>query len=201
MRDGKLMPFIRKGWPVFDKSYDPKDIEAPSSFRKYQPPPNSNKRVNRDPDAYDEDNLHTLLGKFQFEAKGVFHQKGELAEKEIFDAAFGMHLVGWLKVRPYFMLGHLQGDTYALSYFKRWLEEKHLSPEAGAIEWVRIWEVNTGLQDLKYKMLQCVKDRRKYKHRKVHIMRLQEREQISRFQQESALKRQGAQQFLDANCV
>merc|ERR1712187_945503 len=96
-------------------------------------------------------------------AQGRFHKKGELAERETFEAAFNLHLVGWLKVRSTNILGHVQGDTFALSYFRRWLEEKHMSPEAGKLEWVRLWEMNLGLEPpLAYKMLTAVKDKRKY---------------------------------------
>eukprot|EP00439_Symbiodinium_sp_Y106_P001213 s1860_g1.t1 len=88
------------------------------------------------------------------EVKGIFHDKGYMAEKEVFDTAFQLHLVGWLKVRATFILGHVQGDTYALSYFKKYLEEKHLSREAGTIDWVRLWEYNTGLEvPLSYRVL------------------------------------------------
>ena len=35
------MPYILKGWPVFEKSYDPKDIEAPGPRRTRAVAPNS----------------------------------------------------------------------------------------------------------------------------------------------------------------
>ncbi|CAK8987657.1 unnamed protein product [Durusdinium trenchii] len=110
-------------------------------------------------------------------------------DAKVFDTALNLHLVGWLKIRTTFMLGHLQGDTYAMSYFKKYLEEKHLSPEAGTIEWVHVFDYNTGLSTpLHYKHLFCVKDWRKYRTRKAHIMSMFEKWQIRRLQQ-SSLKR------------
>jgi len=32
----------------------------------------------------------------------MFHDKGYLAEKEVFNAAFNLHLVGWLKAKVFF---------------------------------------------------------------------------------------------------
>lgn len=201
LQPGKLLPFIRKGWPVFHTAYDPANLAAPSSQRKYnypKPPPS----VNRDPQGWTEDTIHELMGKFQFEAQGRFHKKGELAEKETFETAFNLHLVGWMKVRGTNILGHVQGDTFALSYFRRWLEEKHLSREAGTLEWVRFWDTNTGLEKpLQYKFLQCVKDRRKYKSRKVHILATLDKRQLELLERESAARRQREEEFLDANCV
>mmetsp|Transcript_103246 Transcript_103246/g.321746 ORF Transcript_103246/g.321746 Transcript_103246/m.321746 type:complete len:235 (+) Transcript_103246:407-1111(+) len=201
LQPGKLLPFIKKGWPIFHTAYDPEKLKVPSSQRQYvypTPPPS----VNRDPQAWTEDTIHELMGKFQFEVQGHFHKKGILAEKETFDTAFNLHLVGWLKVRSTNILGHVQGDTFALSYFRRWLEEKHLSREAGTVEWVRFWEMNTGIEKpLKYKHLECVKDRRKYKSRKVHILATMEGRQLEALERESAARRQREEEFLDSNCV
>mmetsp|Transcript_125101 Transcript_125101/g.348110 ORF Transcript_125101/g.348110 Transcript_125101/m.348110 type:complete len:235 (-) Transcript_125101:72-776(-) len=201
LQKGKDFPVIKKGWPIFDTVYDPAKNDPPSSFRKYKvpdPPP----IVDRDPEGWSPETFHELLGKFQFEAHGYFPHKGDKAEKETFEAAFNLHLVGWLKVRTTNMLGHVQGDTYALSYFRRWLEEKHLSPEAGTLNWVRLWDMNTGLESpLKYQHLICVKDRRKYKSRKVHILATLDNKHLSALERESAVRRQKEEEFLDANCV
>ncbi|OLQ08207.1 hypothetical protein AK812_SmicGene8299 [Symbiodinium microadriaticum] len=49
--------------------------------------------------------------------------------------------------------------------------EKHLSREAGTIDWVRLWEYNTGLEvPLSYRVLWCDKDWRKYRTRKGHML-------------------------------
>eukprot|EP00930_Biecheleria_cincta_P071003 TRINITY_DN58561_c0_g1_i1.p1 TRINITY_DN58561_c0_g1~~TRINITY_DN58561_c0_g1_i1.p1 ORF type:complete len:236 (-),score=36.75 TRINITY_DN58561_c0_g1_i1:53-760(-) len=202
LRKPKDLPFIKKGWPQFEKAFDPANSQIPPSFRVYKPPIPPQSNVSRNVEDYTADNLHELYGKFQFEAQGVFHQNGYIAEKEVLDTAFNLHLVGWLKIRSTFMLGHVQGDTYALSYFKKYLEEKHLSREAGTLDWVRLWEFNTGLETpLKYKHLFCDKDRRKYKNRKIHILTTLERSQIIRLERESTDRRKADQAFLDANCV
>ncbi|CAK8987659.1 unnamed protein product [Durusdinium trenchii] len=186
----KLQPLIVDGYPQFEKPYDPALRETPPTQRKYRSPlPPNMIQASRLSEDYNEDNFHELQSKFQFEVKGFFPEKAYQAEKEVFDTALNLHLVGWLKIRTTFMLGHLQGDTYAMSYFKKYLEEKHLSPEAGTIEWVHVFDYNTGLSTpLHYKHLFCVKDWRKYRTRKAHIMSMFEKWQIRRLQQ-SSLKR------------
>lgn len=201
LRPDKETPYMKLGHPVFDLPYTPFKPKG-GSFRKYREPPKPKPPVSRDSDYYNEDNLPELRGKFRFEALGKFHKKGEIAEHETFHAAFGMHLVGWLKVRPTFMLGHLHGDVTALSYFRRWLEDKHLSSEAGAINQVRVFEVNTGIdRPLETNSLVAIKDRRKYGKRKIHLMMAMERAQVRRLQRQSALARQEREDFLDAHCV
>lgn len=200
LKEDKLLPKIVFGHPQFEKTYDVLDGRG-SSFRQYRPPPKPKPFISRDSADYTEDNLHELLGKFRFEATGIFWQRGEKAEREAFDTAYNLHLVGWLKVRKSFMLGHLQGDVFALSYFQRWLEEKHLSPEAGTMENVQLWEVNTGIdKPLKYGFLRCVKDRRMYGKKKVQIQKTIENEQVIRMERESALSRKEKESFQDEFC-
>ncbi|CAE8586402.1 unnamed protein product [Polarella glacialis] len=198
----KDLPYIKKGWPQFDKPYDPSNSKIPPSFKLYRAPMAPKSQVNRNSDDYSEENLHQLYGKFQFEVKGNFPNQGYTAEMEVFTTAFNLHLVGWLKIRERFMLGHVQGDTFALSYFKKWLEEKHLSTESGKMDWVRLWEFNTGIDvPLQYRHLFCDKDRRKYKNRKIHILSTLEKAQITRLERQSTERRQKEQAFLDENCV
>eukprot|EP00405_Crypthecodinium_cohnii_P009522 CAMPEP_0206444312 /NCGR_PEP_ID=MMETSP0324_2-20121206/14843_1 /ASSEMBLY_ACC=CAM_ASM_000836 /TAXON_ID=2866 /ORGANISM="Crypthecodinium cohnii, Strain Seligo" /LENGTH=230 /DNA_ID=CAMNT_0053912323 /DNA_START=130 /DNA_END=822 /DNA_ORIENTATION=+ len=188
-RSPKIFPAMRKGRPLLTDDWNPSHKFIPRSFRLYKGVEAPKIPVDKDSSNYHEDNLHVLLGKFQFEAKGQFHDKGEPAEKEIFQAAFDLHLVGWLKVRSDFVLGHVQGDTFALSYFRKYLEEKHLSREAGDIDWVRLWNVNTGLQaPLEYKILFCEKDKRRYKNKKVHILAQLEKDRIREFQEKASHK-------------
>jgi len=202
LRPPKDFPLIKKGWPVFERPYDPDQIKAPGSFRQYKPPPQPRAFINRDAEGYTPETFHELLGKFEFEAQGFFPKKAELAEREVFTTAFNLHLVGWVKVRTSHILGHVQGDTFALSYFRRWLEEKHLTPEAGTIELVQFWANNTGLESpLKYKHLVAIKDKRKYKNKKVHILASLEQKQIESFERKSAQRRQQEESFMDANCV
>mmetsp|Transcript_1992 Transcript_1992/g.3729 ORF Transcript_1992/g.3729 Transcript_1992/m.3729 type:complete len:236 (+) Transcript_1992:55-762(+) len=201
LRKSKELPYIKKGWPQFEKPYDPTNSQIPPSFRQFQPTLAPQPKISRNSDDYDEDHLHELYGKFQFEAKGSFHNHGYLAETEVFNTAFNLHLVGWLKVRRSHILGHVQGDTYALSYFKKYLEEKHLSREAGTIDWVRLWEFNTGLDlPLQYRHLFCDKDRRKYKNAKIHILATLENLQIARLERQSIERRKQDQKFLDDKC-
>mmetsp|Transcript_28694 Transcript_28694/g.67458 ORF Transcript_28694/g.67458 Transcript_28694/m.67458 type:complete len:235 (-) Transcript_28694:127-831(-) len=200
LRPPKLHPTFERGYPQFEKPFDPANRLTPASQRKWRPPPQP-RIVSRNSDDYNQDNLHELKSKFQFEVKGIFHDKGYMAEKEVFDTAFQLHLVGWLKVRATFILGHVQGDTYALSYFKKYLEEKHLSREAGTIDWVRLWEYNTGLEvPLSYRVLWCDKDWRKYRTRKGHMLSMFEKLQIREMEKRSSERRREELAHLDANC-
>eukprot|EP00929_Paragymnodinium_shiwhaense_P092355 TRINITY_DN52224_c0_g1_i1.p1 TRINITY_DN52224_c0_g1~~TRINITY_DN52224_c0_g1_i1.p1 ORF type:complete len:235 (-),score=28.38 TRINITY_DN52224_c0_g1_i1:127-831(-) len=195
----KLYPPIRKGLPVFDQTWDILN-KRPGAFKQYVPPPKP-KPPQRPPETYTPDNLHEILGKFRFEAQGNFTDQF-LTEKEVFDAAFALHLVGWVKIRPSFILGHVQGDAYALSYYKRWLEEKHLSRQAGTMEWVRIWNMNLGLErPLAYVHLVANKDRRKYSRKVTHIEKALSSVQAQRLELVSNEKRRDEESFLDANCV
>jgi hypothetical protein len=172
----KLQPRIVKGFPLFMDTVKEEEVK-PSSFRKYKPIPKPKLEALRDSEEYNPSNFHELLGKYRIEVKGIF-PKGTFpdssvypAEKEVFDTAFGLYLTGWLKVREKFIIGHLQGDTYALSYFRRWLEEKHMSSSAGKIDWVRIWEGNLGLERPLFRNnLKCLKDMRLYARRKRHLL-------------------------------
>lgn len=200
LQEPKQTPEIVFGTPQFETTWDVLNGRG-SSFRRYRPPPKP-LTVSRNPEDYNAENFHTLMGKFRFEAFGLFHKRGENAEKEAFDAAFDLHLVGWMKVRKTFMLGHVQGDVYALSYFQRWLEEKHLTPEAGTIQTLRFWEVNTGLDTpLEYGFLRCVKDHRRYGKKKVHIQKVVERQHIGIMERNTALDRKQHEAFMDDHCV
>mmetsp|Transcript_56028 Transcript_56028/g.103681 ORF Transcript_56028/g.103681 Transcript_56028/m.103681 type:complete len:254 (-) Transcript_56028:53-814(-) len=202
----KQQAFIVAGKPKFDTPWDPW-ASRPTSRRTYNAPDRRTK-ADTDPLHYSMDfqyqpqpankkddtltpcfPVHGLLGKFRFEVNGMFHQRGELAEKETFDTACNLSLMGWFKARERFLLGHLQGDVYALSYFQRWLEEKHLSLEAGRIDAVRIFEVSTGLPSpLAYPRLLVVKDLRKYGKIKQHLLMKLEKQQVTRLQRESTLR-------------
>eukprot|EP00927_Polykrikos_kofoidii_P074653 TRINITY_DN70689_c0_g1_i1.p1 TRINITY_DN70689_c0_g1~~TRINITY_DN70689_c0_g1_i1.p1 ORF type:complete len:234 (+),score=38.14 TRINITY_DN70689_c0_g1_i1:41-742(+) len=204
-RDGlfpheKAFPRIRKGWPIMDDTFD--IIKSkPTSFRKFRQAPTPPLEVPRLPEEYTPDNFHEMLGKFRFEGKCDIHDL-ELAEKEVFMAAFSLHLTGWVKVRKSHILGHVQGDTFALSYYRRWLEEKHLSQEAGTLEWVRLWEMNLGLQPpLKYSMLVSHKDHRKYATKKTHMLTQLEKVQGARFEAMSHEKREAEERILEKDCV
>lgn len=184
---------------MFDETFDINNKQA-TSFRQYKPPPKQPIVNVRDEAEYTSENFHEILGKFRFEAKGEFNYA--VAEEELFNAGFALSLVGWMKVRPTFVLGHVQGDTFALSHFRRYLEEKHLTPEAGKLEWVRLWEMNMGLSPpLDYGTLQCVKDARKYAAKKTHLLRSMESVQSSRLDAHSNNERQNRERFLEEHRV
>lgn len=189
-------PRIEKGYPLFDTTF-PFLRQKQSSFKKYKMP-DPPKPPMRLPEEYNEDCFHELLGKFCFEVKGRFPDKGVKAEQEVFMTAFDLHLVGWLKVRSASIFGHVQGDAMALAYYKRWLEEKHLSPESGTIEWVRLFQVNTGLEPpLQYKHLIAIKDRRKYAAKKRHFWKGAEKLQAEQLETLSALHREKEERKLE----
>jgi len=52
LKPAKDFPFIRKGWPVFEKPYDPKHKLLPPSYRQYQKPAPPQPKVDRDPNGH-----------------------------------------------------------------------------------------------------------------------------------------------------
>lgn len=199
---------LKKGLPDFNIGEDV--IKSRSrSYRSYKKaPPQIDRRV------YFEDlkermkgenaPFHELHGKFHFLLQGSFHQKGEIFEEELFNAAFNMHLVGWMKVRSNFAKGHFQGDLLAISAMQRWIMQKHLSRKAGEIHSHEFSSENWGLAPiypgtkyngmypiphLRYRTLVCVKDWRKSNTRKMHRMLVNARGNVRKMEAESALLR------------
>eukprot|EP00746_Dinoflagellata_sp_MGD_P074345 gnl/MRDRNA2_/MRDRNA2_30040_c0_seq1.p1 gnl/MRDRNA2_/MRDRNA2_30040_c0~~gnl/MRDRNA2_/MRDRNA2_30040_c0_seq1.p1 ORF type:complete len:244 (+),score=60.08 gnl/MRDRNA2_/MRDRNA2_30040_c0_seq1:119-850(+) len=201
----KVMMKTRLGQPIWENEEYDINRTTTGGLRRYKDPPAPRKPLKTD---YTEEDFHEMKGKFRFAAGGIFHQNGELAEIEVFKAAMGLHLVGWLKVRAYFMAGHIQGDIFALSYFQKWLQDRHLSREAGIIApgRLRIYEWNYGLnwdnpywgerlEKPVYRHLVCVKDWRRYGKKKAHMTMIEKKNQVRRVERLSIEAAQEEEDF------
>eukprot|EP00439_Symbiodinium_sp_Y106_P001253 s471_g1.t1 len=84
LRPPKLHPTFERGYPQFEKPFDPANRLTPASQRKWRPPPQP-RIVSRNSDDYNQDNLHELKSKFQFEeqdASAIVVRLVELEEEE-----------------------------------------------------------------------------------------------------------------------
>lgn len=133
---------LKKGVPQLNTQFDTLNTIV-TGFRKYQLPPEKLPPLGRD---FDEKNWHELFGKFRFELLGFFPHNGDLLRDKLLRVARDLFIVGWVKCRSQFAIGHLQGDVYALSYIRRWLEI-HAEEE---ITGLKIFDENIGLQTLDY---------------------------------------------------
>ncbi|BAM39904.1 uncharacterized protein TOT_020000176 [Theileria orientalis strain Shintoku] len=131
----KTHPTLDRGYPVFDVIFDTLNQKA-SGLRKYKPKPVS-LQVKRD---YDLSNHHEMNHRFRFELNGLF-------------------LVGWIKCRRKFAIGHLQGNVIATTQMKRWMEICGTSN--AKFSRVYFYDENYAIPKLDYNDLTLVKDYRK----------------------------------------
>ena len=121
---------------------------------------------------YDEITFHDMRSKFQFQLSGSFPEGGDSLEAEIHRVASDLSLVGFIKVRSRYAIGHLQGDSYSLSYMRKWLEDR--CNETGTIQRVHIFSDSFGLPEMRYSKLECIKDWRSPVRRRQHMEVLSE---------------------------
>ncbi|UKK02262.2 hypothetical protein MACK_001618 [Theileria orientalis] len=148
----KTHPTLDRGYPVFDVIFDTLNQKA-SGLRKYKPKPVS-LQVKRD---YDLTNHHEMNHRFRFELNGVFNEKK--FESELQSHCNQLFLVGWIKCRRKFAIGHLQGNVIATTQMKRWMEicgTKHAK-----FSRVHFYDENYSIPKLDYNDLTLVKDYRK----------------------------------------
>lgn len=195
-----------KGMPDFGAQEDVLQSKV-NSFRSYKRPIPSfdrkkyfdelKERMSPGKDAP----IHELHGKFKFLLQGDFRENGEVLEEEMFKAGFDMHLVGWMKVRSNFAMGHFQGDLLALSSMQRWIAQRHLSRQAGRITSHKFTSENWGLSPeyvgtktnvndypipcMRYRHLRCKKDWRRTNTKKMHQMAREGRNRVIRTKTQS----------------
>ncbi|OEH79043.1 hypothetical protein cyc_02862 [Cyclospora cayetanensis] len=166
---------LKKGIPQLELQFDTLNTIV-TGFRKYQPPPEKLPPLRRE---YTEKNFNELFAKYN----------GDKLRDEILRIAKDLHIVGWVKCRSNFASGHgggrceahflsfkvlalpiwcvqLQGDTFALSYFRRWLD-RH-APYA--IDSTNFFDEAIGLQALDYQQIAAVNDYRSPAKKKLHML-------------------------------
>jgi len=158
---------FKRGLPIFSSTVDTIQNLATGN-RQYKPPKKQTPLLTD----YDENTCHQMRGKFQFHISGHFPHGGAETERELFTTASDLFLVGFMKVRSTYAMGHLQGDVFALSYMRKWFQDRCNS--CGTINNVHIFDDSYGLPELRYDKLECIRDWRSPIRRKQHMESLRE---------------------------
>ncbi|ORM40901.1 uncharacterized protein BXIN_1779 [Babesia sp. Xinjiang] len=162
-------PVLHRGYPVFDTIFDTLNDKA-SGLRKYK---RREERATVRTD-YDASNMHEMNHRFRFKLSGTFNAKS--FESELESHCNQLFLVGWIKCRRSFAIGHLQGNVIATSYMKRWMEicgakNAHF---ASAI----FFDENYAIPKLDYTELTVVRDYRKPQKKAQHQRAIEERREM-----------------------
>lgn len=173
---------FNRGVPIFSRSVDTIQNIATGN-RQYKP---TQKKATVFTD-FDETNLHEMKGKFEFHVDGQFAKGGSEFEGEIHEVASDLFLVGFIKARSRYAMGHLQGDVFALSHMRKWLENRF--SETARIKNVHVFEDSYGIPEYRYTKLECIKDWRSPVRRRQHMSAIQEDGKISLLQERSNQRR------------
>ncbi|XP_026194588.1 uncharacterized protein LOC34619648 [Cyclospora cayetanensis] len=184
---------LKKGIPQLELQFDTLNTIV-TGFRKYQPPPEKLPPLRRE---YTEKNFNELFAKCRFELHGSFPYNGDKLRDEILRIAKDLHIVGWVKCRSNFASGHLQGDTFALSYFRRWLD-RH-APYA--IDSTNFFDEAIGLQALDYQQIAAVNDYRSPAKKKLHMLMAAEKQKALKLERDSQQRAAAYQRYIDECCV
>jgi|LauGreDrversion4_2_1035121.scaffolds.fasta_scaffold08517_4 hypothetical protein len=142
---------FKRGVPIFSATVDTIRNVATGN-RQYKPPPKlPTLRTDFDASSY-----HELRSKFQFHLLGIFPLGGSTFESEIYAVASELSLVGFIKVRAQYAIGHFQGDSYSMSYMRKWLKDRY--NQEGTIQKIHFFDDSEGLPDFRYSKLECIKD-------------------------------------------
>ncbi|GAW81968.1 hypothetical protein, conserved [Plasmodium gonderi] len=164
----KWEPKLRKGHPEFVKQFDILNRQV-TGFRKYKPPVVRREEMKRN---YDITNFHEVKSKFRFEINGFFEDEGNVFCDELYRTAKRMFIVGWIKCRKRFAMGHFQGDSYAISYLRHWFDM--YSSQTNKIDKLRIFDENHGISNFDYYNITVVKDYRSPAKKKMHLIQSHE---------------------------
>jgi hypothetical protein len=158
---------FKRGVPVFSSTVDTIKQFATGN-RQYK---GASKRNVLKTD-FDHTSYHRMVGKFQFHITGLFPRGGTAYEDELFRVASDLGLVGFIKARSGYALGHFQGDVFSLSHMRKWIDSRQ--QETGEVSAVHFFEDSYGLPELRYNKLECIKDWRSPIRRRQHMSVLQE---------------------------
>ncbi|SBT79857.1 conserved Plasmodium protein, unknown function [Plasmodium malariae] len=164
----KWEPKLRKGYPEFAKQFDILNRQV-TGFRKYRPPIVKKEEIKKN---YDISNFHEVKSKFRFEINGFFEDGGNVFCEELYRTARRMFIVGWIKCRSRFAMGHFQGDSYAISYLRHWFDM--YSSEKNKIEKLKVFDENHGIPTFDYYNITVVKDYRTPAKKKMHHIQSQD---------------------------
>ncbi|PHJ23360.1 hypothetical protein CSUI_002787 [Cystoisospora suis] len=137
-----------------------------------------------------------MLGKFRFQARGYFTQEGDVLREDLLGVCRDLYLVGWIKCRRSFAIGHLQGDVCALSYMRRYLEKYREDVHA-----VSFYEENFGMPAVEYERVTAVNDYRAPAKKRQHAIAAAEKMKATRLQQESLREVQELANYYEDHCM
>lgn len=164
----RWIPVLKKGHPQFDKQFDILNRQV-TGFRKYKQSYTQTGDMKKN---YDITNFHEVKSKFRFEINGFFAENGDIFCEHLYRTAKRLFVVGWIKCRKRFAMGHFQGDSYAISYLRHWLEI--YSSNENKIEQIKIFDENNGISQFDYYNITIVKDYRSPGKKKMHMSQSQE---------------------------
>ncbi|CDI82940.1 hypothetical protein, conserved [Eimeria acervulina] len=122
---------------------------------------------------------------------------GDVFRDKMLRVSRDLFLVGWIKCRSKFAIGHVQGDVYALSYFRRWME-RHAEEE---IKCCSFTEETIGLQKLDYEQMAAVNDYRSPAKKKLHMLLSAERQKAHQLERDAQRRAANYRDYLDAHCL
>lgn len=163
----RWIPVLKKGHPQFEKMPDILNRQV-TGFKKYKPTFIPKEEIKRN---YDITNFHEVKCKFRFQINGFFAENGDTFCDELFRIAKRLFIVGWIKCRKRFVLGHFQGDSYAISYIQHWLDM--YSSNENKIDTIKIFDQNNGIPNFDYYNITVVRDYRHPGKKKMHMSQSQ----------------------------
>jgi hypothetical protein len=170
--DVRRVTEFKRGVPIFSKEVDV--IQTLATGNRQYKPLVAKAFVQTD---YDHTNAHEMLAKFQFHVDGSFPNSGLDFEREIHTVASDLHLLGFIKARTRYAMGHFQGDVFAVSYMRKWLNDR--CNTSGKIKNVHLFGDSYGIPEFRYTKLQCIKDWRSPVRRAQHMSVLREEAKIA----------------------
>ncbi|GFE55016.1 hypothetical protein BaOVIS_024200 [Babesia ovis] len=162
-------PVLQRGYPVFDTIFDTLNDKA-SGLRKYK----QREEIPQVRTDYTPSDMHEMNHRFRFKLSGTFNAKS--FESELESYCNQLFLVGWIKCRRSFAIGHLQGNVIATSYMKRWMEI--CGAKNAHFANATFFDENYAIPKLDYTELTVVRDYRKPQKKAQHQRVIEERRAI-----------------------
>lgn len=185
---------FKRGVPIFSRTVD--TIQALATGNRQYKPPVPKAPLIAD---FDESSFHEMIAKFQFHLDGHFPTGGGCLEAELYRIASDLHLLGFIKARSRYAIGHLQGDVFAMSYMRKWLEDR--CNDSGKIDIVHVFGESYGLPEYRYTKLECIKDWRSPVRRRQHMAVLEEEARIAGLERKTRERELQRQALIEANHV
>ena len=151
------------GTPIFARREWDWGASAITSKKMYKPPYKPQPRLKRN---WTIDDMHEMKARVRFTTTGRFPGMGYGFERQCFKAADDMYLKGWIRCRSNFAVGVVEGDLWAVMYFRKWLKERHAT--GVDMNKVVFSEENYGITKFSYDRLISVKDWRGFTKKRDH---------------------------------